>query len=95
MMLNTEDFSLCPPAMTEWLGKWKRNGWTTSQSEPVKNKEDMVRLDNACQKIDVKWVSVPHKESPHNLPFGSLSKYCQCPTHILALTCQKLSLLQL
>ena len=44
--------------MTEWLDKWKRNGWQTSQAGPVKNKEDIVQLDNACQKIDVKWVSV-------------------------------------
>jgi ribonuclease HI len=51
------DSSYTIKAMTEWLGKWKRNGWMTSQSAPVKNKEDIVRLDNACQKIDVKWWS--------------------------------------
>ena len=32
----------------------------TSQNEPVKNKEDIVRLDSVCRKIDVKWVSVGH-----------------------------------
>ncbi|CAI8020776.1 Ribonuclease H1, partial [Geodia barretti] len=53
------DSSYTIKAMTEWLGKWKRNGWMTSQSAPVKNKEDIVRLDNACQKIDVKWTHVP------------------------------------
>ena len=42
--------------MTEWVGRWKRNGWLTSQAEPVKNKDDIVQLDSACQKIDVKWV---------------------------------------
>ena len=46
------------PAMTEWLPKWKQNGWKTYNSKPVKNKEDIVQLDTACQKIDVKWVSV-------------------------------------
>ena len=30
----------------------------TSESKPVKNKEDIVQLDAACQKIDVKWVSM-------------------------------------
>lgn len=44
-------------AITEWVGKWKRNGWQTAQAEPVKNKEDIMRLDRACQKIHVKWVS--------------------------------------
>ena len=44
-------------AVTEWVGKWKRNGWKTSQAEPVKNREDIERLDSACQKIHVKWVS--------------------------------------
>ena len=43
--------------MTEWVNKWKRNGWQTTQAEPVKNKEDIIQLDTACQKIDVKWVS--------------------------------------
>ena len=43
--------------MTEWVSQWKRNGWLTSQAKPVKNKDDIVQLDSACQKIDVKWVS--------------------------------------
>lgn len=44
-------------AMTEWVDKWKRNGWQTAQAEPVKNKEDITKLYSACQKINVKWVS--------------------------------------
>ena len=45
-------------AATEWIKKWKKNGWQTSTAEPVKNKEDIVRLDKACQKIPVKWVNI-------------------------------------
>ena len=48
----------CLIAMTEWVNGWKQNGWRTCQSKPVKNKEDIILLDTACQKIDVKWVSV-------------------------------------
>ena len=45
--------------MTEWIGKWKSNGWRTVNNEDVKNKEDIQRLDSLCQNIDVKWVR-PH-----------------------------------
>lgn len=43
-------------AMTEWIGKWKSNGWRTVGNEDVKNKEDIQRLDRLCQNINVKWV---------------------------------------
>lgn len=42
--------------MTEWVGKWKKNGWQTVNNEAVKNKEDIQRLHSLCQNIDVKWV---------------------------------------
>ena len=44
-------------AVTEWIGKWKANGWRTVSNEDVKNKEDIQRLDSLCQNINVKWVS--------------------------------------
>jgi ribonuclease HI len=53
------DSSYTIKAMTEWVGKWKRNGWQTAEAKPVKNREDIVQLDSACQKIDVKWTHVP------------------------------------
>ena len=43
--------------MTEWLGRWKQNGWKTAAGD-VKNVKDFKRLDDLCQKIDVKWVSL-------------------------------------
>lgn len=53
------DSSYTIKAITEWVVKWKRNGWQTAQAEPVKNKEDIMRLDSACQRINVKWTHVP------------------------------------
>ena len=46
---------LCP-VVTEWIDKWKNNGWRTVKCEDVKNKEDIKRLDDLCKRIDVKWV---------------------------------------
>ena len=60
-------------AMTEWVSNWKKNGWQTSQSEPVKNKDDIMQLDSACQKINVKWVS--EVVFVHNTTFTSLNVF--------------------
>ena len=47
-------------AATEWIKNWKSNGWKSTRGEDVKNKEDILRLDNLCSKINVKWVSIPY-----------------------------------
>ena len=44
--------------MKLWISKWKENGWKTVDGEPVKGKEDLVRLDQVCSKIPVSWVTV-------------------------------------
>ena len=36
---------------TEWLKKWKQNGWKTSQLEPIKNKDLWVWLDELLQEF--------------------------------------------
>lgn len=36
---------------TEWLPKWKQNGWKTSQLEPIKNKDLWVWLDELLQEF--------------------------------------------
>lgn len=46
------------PAMTEWIGRWRRNGWQTAKHEDVKNKEDIMRLDSLCKQINVRWVGI-------------------------------------
>ena len=37
--------------ITEWMLKWKENGWKNSNKKPVKNKDLWVKLDNLCEKI--------------------------------------------
>ena len=53
--------------ITEWVLKWKINGWRNSNKKPVKNKDLWVKLDNLCQKnsVDWKWVK-GHSSSKYN-----------------------------
>jgi ribonuclease HI len=39
----------------QWLKKWKRNGWKTTNGDPVKNRDLWERLDAGCATHDVKW----------------------------------------
>tara|TARA_B100000579_G_C22809270_1_gene844269 strand:- start:628 stop:1050 length:423 start_codon:yes stop_codon:yes gene_type:complete len=41
--------------ITEWIKKWKLNGWKSSNKKTVKNKDLWVKLDNCCQRHDVSW----------------------------------------
>jgi ribonuclease HI len=41
--------------ITEWLVKWKRNGWRNSTGKPVKNEDLWRRLDEARARHQVKW----------------------------------------
>ena len=45
-------------AMTEWIPKWTQNGWKTYGGQDVKNKEDLIRLNELCQRVKVNWVSL-------------------------------------
>ncbi|XP_072045296.1 ribonuclease H1-like isoform X2 [Amphiura filiformis] len=45
--------------ITKWMAKWKTNGWQTVNNKDVHNKTDLVRLDRACQNVDVQWEYVP------------------------------------
>jgi ribonuclease HI len=53
--------------ITEWIEKWKRNGWRTAGRKPVKNQELWQRLDAAVQKHEVQWHWVKgHAGHPEN-----------------------------
>jgi ribonuclease HI len=39
-----------------WIHKWKKNGWKLTDGGIVKNKEDLVALDEALEGMCVKWV---------------------------------------
>jgi ribonuclease HI len=53
--------------MSEWLAKWKRNNWRTSDKKPVKNADLWMRLDELAQAHDVRWHWVRgHDGHPEN-----------------------------
>ena len=41
--------------ITQWIHKWKRNGWRTAAKKPVKNADLWKALDEGLQRHDVKW----------------------------------------
>ena len=52
--------------ITEWLPKWRRNGWKT-KSGPVKNADLWQRLQDEVDRHDVSWAWVKgHSGVPEN-----------------------------
>jgi ribonuclease HI len=41
--------------ITEWINKWKRNAWQTSDKKPVKNQDLWVKLDALAGEFHLKW----------------------------------------
>ena len=53
--------------ITEWIVKWKDNGWKNSSKKHVKNKDLWVKLDNLCQKNKITWKWVKgHSTNKYN-----------------------------
>ncbi|XP_075717259.1 ribonuclease H1-like [Rhinoderma darwinii] len=52
---------------TEWMPRWKENGWKTYSGGDVVHKEEFQRLDRLCEGLDVTWTHVPgHSGNPGN-----------------------------
>ncbi|XP_071837386.1 ribonuclease H1-like isoform X2 [Apostichopus japonicus] len=66
---------------TDWVKRWKRNGWKTANGTEVLNKEDVVRLDGLCGRVDVQWIHVPgHSNIPGNEAADKLAREgAACP----------------
>ena len=41
--------------VTQWLARWKGNGWRTRDRQPVKNADLWQRLETAMSAHDVEW----------------------------------------
>ena len=54
----TTDSQYVRRGVTEWMRRWKANGWKTSSRAPVKNRDLWERLDDLARRHDVDWVWV-------------------------------------
>ena len=53
--------------ITQWITRWKRNGWKTASKKPVKNIDLWQRLDDALPRHKVSWHWVRgHSGHPEN-----------------------------
>ena len=41
--------------ITEWVPRWKTNGWRTASKGQVKNRDLWERLDAACTRHQINW----------------------------------------
>jgi ribonuclease HI len=51
----TTDSQYVKNGMTSWIAGWKRNGWRTSNKQPVKNQDLWQALDALVQSHEVSW----------------------------------------
>ncbi len=66
--------------ITDWIAKWKQNGWRTSARKPVKNADLWQRLDAARQTHDVTWHWVKgHAGHPENERADALARRGMAP----------------
>lgn len=54
-LVITTDSQYVRKGITEWIHRWKRNGWKTVGSRPVKNRELWRRLDELSAGHEVNW----------------------------------------
>ncbi len=61
--------------ITQWIHRWKRNGWKTANKKPVKNEDLWRRLDEALARHDVSWHWVKgHAGHPGNERADALAR---------------------
>jgi len=51
----TTDSQYVRQGVTQWMARWKRNGWLTAGRKPVKNRDLWERLDQAAARHRVEW----------------------------------------
>ncbi|KAA3631543.1 MAG: ribonuclease HI [Proteobacteria bacterium] len=53
--------------ITEWLPRWKRNGWKTAARKPVRNQDLWQALDTEASRHEIEWRWVKgHAGNPGN-----------------------------
>lgn len=63
----TTDSLYLKEGVEQWLSRWRRNRWKTSNKKPVKNQDLWVELDNLIKNFDIEWRWVRgHSGHPQN-----------------------------
>jgi ribonuclease HI len=61
--------------ITQWLPRWKKNGWKTSDKKPVKNEDLWRTLEAECARHHVTWRWVRgHNGHPENERADALAR---------------------
>jgi len=63
LLINSQNQQLVNSA--GWIPGWKKKGWVTAKGDPVKNKEELISLDEeltAHKELEVKWHLVKGEE---------------------------------
>ena len=70
------DSNYVKQGITQWIHKWKKNGWKTSSGSDVKNKDLWIEIDtlrNQLKDVQWKWVKA-HNGNPLNEEADKLAK---------------------
>lgn len=63
----TTDSQYVRNGITDWIRRWRRNGWRTADRKPVKNSDLWQRLDELAAGHEVEWHWVKgHAGHPEN-----------------------------
>lgn len=54
LRVNTDSQFLIK-CVTQWMPKWKANGWRTASKQPVINKTELLQMENALKSLNVLW----------------------------------------
>jgi ribonuclease HI len=66
-VLVVTDSRYVKSGITQWIARWKRNGWRTADKKPVKNRDLWERLDALLGRHRVEWQWVRgHAGHPEN-----------------------------
>src|SRR5208282_2497223 len=61
--------------VTQWMPRWKKNGWKTADKKPVKNEDLWRELDTQCARHELKWRWVRgHSGHPENERADALAR---------------------
>jgi ribonuclease HI len=52
----TTDSEYVKNGITQWIAKWKRNGWMTAGKQPVKNRDLWEDLEAQVSRHKTRWV---------------------------------------